>query len=58
MAAKQVADLPETKELVKQLLPEIPPGINLQLEAETKDTHETVTTNAAFLKKLEPDLRN
>ena len=32
-AAKQVADLPETKELVKQLLLEIPPETNLQLES-------------------------
>ena len=44
--AKQVADLPETKELVKQVLPEIPPETNLQLEANTKNTHETVTPNA------------
>ena len=44
--AKQVADLPETKELVKQLLLKIPPETNLQLEANTKDTHETVTPNA------------
>ena len=39
-------DLPNTKELVNQLLPQIPPGTNLQLEEDTKDTHETVTPNA------------
>ena len=50
-AAKQVADLPETKELVKQLLPEIPPGTNLHLEADTKDTHGTVTPNADIPKE-------
>ena len=44
--AKQVADLPEIKELVKQLLPEIPPKTNLQLEADSKDTHEPVTPNS------------
>ena len=45
-AAKQVADLPETRELVKQLLTEIPPGTNLQFKADTKDTDETVTPSA------------
>ena len=49
--AKQIVDLPETKELVKQLLPVIPPGINLQLEADTKDRHETVTHNADIPEK-------
>ena len=45
-AAKQVAGLPETKELVKQLLSEIPQETNLQLEADTKNTYETVIPNA------------
>ena len=58
-AAKQLVDLPEMKELVKQLLPDIPPETNLQLEADTKNTHETVTPSAdipeearAILKEL------
>ena len=43
---KQVEDLSETKGLVKQPLPEIPPETNLQLEANTKDRHETVAPDA------------
>ena len=45
-AARQVADLSETKQLGKPLLPEIPPETNLELEANTKYTHETVTPDA------------
>ena len=45
------------KELVKQLLPDIPPETNLQLEADTTNTHETVMM-LTFWKKLQPDLKN
>ena len=45
-AVKQVVGPPETEGLVKQLLPEIPPRTNLQLEADSKDIHEKLTPDA------------
>ena len=45
---KQEVDLPETKELIKLLLSEIPPETNPQLEADTKNTHETVSVASSM----------
>ena len=56
-AVKQVADLSETKGLVKQLLPEIPPETNIQLEAYTKGVHETITPDVDIPKEARARLK-